>query len=161
MLHVVIVLGADAVSHDAHISGKIQLNVRVSDKPSHMWPCMNQRPPRRRASALLWKGSPYDALQHEIAQEQASALGRLGRALEASLANLAAHDAATPEPCTEQHRAARNDLVIEAGRALWHLVVQRETLGLRDTPRLLRDYRVPDEIRDRMGIVTPAERLRR
>jgi len=33
------------------------------------------------------------ALDYEIAQEQAAALGRLGRALKAALRNLSAHDA--------------------------------------------------------------------
>ena len=36
------------------------------------------------------------ALDYEIAQEQASALGRLGRALEAALAALAAYDGVAP-----------------------------------------------------------------
>lgn len=34
-----------------------------------------------------------DVLDYEFAQEQAAALGRLGRALEAALTNLAAYDA--------------------------------------------------------------------
>jgi hypothetical protein len=36
------------------------------------------------------------ALDYEIAQEQASALGRMGRALEAALAALAAYDGVAP-----------------------------------------------------------------
>ena len=66
--------------------------------------------------------SPVDLLEDEFAQEKASALGRLGRAL-----------------------------VAEASVALWHFVVQREACGLRDMRYVLRDYRVPPEVAARMG----------
>ncbi|MGB7079939.1 MAG: hypothetical protein WBD53_22395, partial [Xanthobacteraceae bacterium] len=59
------------------------------------------------------------ALDYEIAQEQASALGRLGRALEAALAALADHDrVAASTPGT-----SRAQLVAEAGDALWCFMV--------------------------------------
>jgi hypothetical protein len=98
--------------------------------------------------------APIEALDYEIAQEQASTLGRLGRRLETSLAALAAFDNGAGSP-DDARRGARAALVREAGVALWHFIVQREVLGLRDTPRVLSDYGVPDEVRDRMGIVTP------
>jgi hypothetical protein len=111
------------------------------------------RPPRSNPFAK----TPLQALDYEIAQEQASTLGRLGRRLEATLAALAAFDAVAS--CVAQEdRRRRAALVGEAGVALWHFVVQREVLGLRDTPRVLRDYGVPDEVRNRMGIVTPPRR---
>lgn len=92
------------------------------------------------------------ALDYEIAQEKASTLGRLGRRLEQALAALAAFDAARTGPSmAERDRDTRRALVGDAGVALWHFVVQRESVGLRDSPRVLRDYRVPDEVRDRMG----------
>lgn len=87
------------------------------------------------------------ALDYEIAQEQASALGRLGRALEAALAALLDYDRAHPEPT-----AMRARLVAEAGDALWCFMVQREACGLRDPRPVLRDYRVPTEVQNRMGI---------
>ena len=37
-------------------------------------------------------------------------------------------------------------LVAQAGHALWLFVVQRESVGLRDTRTLMRDYRVPGEV---------------
>ena len=98
------------------------------------------------------KQTPADLLEHEFAQERASALGRLGRALEAALAEL---DAASPPSAaaSAQHRQRRASLVAQASVALWHFVVQREACGLRDMRYVLRDYRVPPEVAARMGVL--------
>ena len=89
---------------------------------------------------------PLAALEYEYAQEQAAALGRIGRSLESALAALAALDAtATP------NRTVRAVLVQQASDALWNFVVQREACGLRDTRQVMRDYRVPAEVQARMG----------
>lgn len=91
------------------------------------------------------KGIP--ALDYEIAQEQASALGRLGRALEAALTALLDYDRADPKPPTK-----RADLVQNAGEALWFFLVQREACGLRDPRPIIREYRVPAEVQNRIGV---------
>jgi hypothetical protein len=93
-----------------------------------------------------------DLIEDEFAQEKASALGRLGRALEARLAALAQFDAshARQAASAEQLRAA---LVGEASIALWHFAVQREACGLRDMRYVLRDYGVPPEVAARMGVL--------
>jgi len=104
--------------------------------------------------------TPADLLEHEFAQERASALGRLGRALEAALAALAAFDADpvhVDRPAAEQ-RAERAPLVAQASVALWHFVVQREACGLRDVRYVLRDYRVPPEVAAGMGVLPEAPR---
>jgi hypothetical protein len=88
------------------------------------------------------------ALDYEIAQEQASALGRLGRALEAALAALSDYDSSHAEG-----DAARAPLVQAASHALWCFMVQREACGLRDPRPVLRDYRVPSEVHARMGAI--------
>jgi hypothetical protein len=68
------------------------------------------------------------ALGYEIAQEQAAALGRLGRALEAALAALSRHDhAATKGDGNSTNRPSptgplRERLVREASDALWCFV---------------------------------------
>ncbi len=97
--------------------------------------------------------SPADLLEHEFAQEKASALGRLGRALEARLHAIATFDAQHPRAAarTAEIRQLRAALVMEASVALWHFVVQREACGLRDMRHVLRDYRVPPEVAARMG----------
>ncbi|MGE3147097.1 MAG: DUF6665 family protein [Pseudorhodoplanes sp.] len=96
---------------------------------------------------------PAAVLDYEFGQEKASALGRVGRALEQALATLAAFDAdhAACETPPAPVRQTRSRLVSEASLALWHFVVQREACGLRDLRQLLRDYRVPPEVAARMG----------
>jgi hypothetical protein len=92
--------------------------------------------------------SRFVALDYEMAQEQASALGRLGRALEKALAALSDYERDHPE-----RGPARARLVSEAADALWCFIVQREACGLRDARPVLRDYRVPGEVYARMGAV--------
>jgi hypothetical protein len=102
------------------------------------------------------KQSPADALADEFGREKASALGRLGRALEAALATLAEFDAGyLREASAAKDRQLRASLVAEASVALWHFVVQREACGLRDIRYVLRDYRVPPEVAARMGASLP------
>jgi hypothetical protein len=101
------------------------------------------------------KPSAVDLIQDEFAQERASALGRLGRALEAALAALARFDAGERrEMSPARDGQARAALVTEASVALWHFIVQREACGLRDMRYVLRDYRVPPEVAARMGALT-------
>jgi hypothetical protein len=92
--------------------------------------------------------SGHTTLEYEITQEKASALGRLGRRLEAALAALAAY------PRTAMFdRKIRDDLLEQAGYALWLFVVQREACGLNDSARVLEDYGVPKEVLARTGPV--------
>jgi hypothetical protein len=90
--------------------------------------------------------SGYATLEYEIAEEKASALGRLGRRLEAALAALAAC------PRTDaSDRKFRDELVEQAGYALWLFVVQREACGFNDSARVMHLYGVPNEVYARMG----------
>jgi uncharacterized protein DUF6665 len=98
--------------------------------------------------------TPVDVLSYEIAQDQAAALGRMGRALEQALARLREFDAGHLRPDEPAlARRARRTLVMEAGHALWMFVVQREACGLRDSRTLMRDYNVPGEVQRCMGAV--------
>ena len=101
-------------------------------------------------SKLLQSG--YFALEYDIAQEKASALGRLGRRLERALEVLAA----CPRTA-DCDRGIRESLVEQAGYALWLFVVQREACGLNDSARMMRAYGVPKEVYARMGPL-PAQR---
>jgi hypothetical protein len=87
--------------------------------------------------------SGWAALEYEIAEERASALGRR---LEATLAALAA----CPRTATSK-RTIRDGLVEEAGYALWLFVVQREACGLNDSSHVMQTYGVPSEVYARMG----------
>ena len=114
---------------------------------------MTLRAPRSNADAAR-----ESALDYEIAQEQAAALGRLGRALEAALAALSRHDGVGMErdgdAANRPLPAARSRqlLVQEASDALWCFIVQREACGLRDQRLIIREYRVPAEVQNRMGV---------
>jgi hypothetical protein len=99
--------------------------------------------------------SPLDLIDSEIIQEQASALGRLGRGLEAALATLRDFDATLISPPSDAARTQRSMLVAQAGYALWMFVVQREACGLRDSRHVMRDYQVPPEVQVRMGLLPP------
>ena len=96
--------------------------------------------------ALVSLRSGWATLEYEIAEERASALGRLGRRLEAVLAALAA----CPRTATSD-RKIRDGLVEQAGYALWLFVVQREACGLNDSAQVMQDYGVPNEVYARMG----------
>ncbi len=100
----------------------------------------------RPSSGGRWRTAPVAALDYEIARERASALGRLGRALETALAALADYDNGSGE-----RDAARAQLVQDASDALWYFMVQREACGLRDPRPVLRHYGVPAEVYARMG----------
>src|SRR6516225_10084962 len=104
-------------------------------------------PFRRRSASIT------DALNYEIVQEQASALGRAGRALETALAALSEYDR-NGQDAAEMRRT----LVADAGDALWRFVIQRECCGLRDARAVMRDYRVPQEVQNRMGVFRSVSR---
>ena len=90
--------------------------------------------------------SGYATLQHEIAEERASALARLGQRLENALTALAA----CPRTVNSD-RKIRDGLVEQAGYALWLFVVQREACGLNKIDHVIQVYRIPDEVIARMG----------
>ncbi|HEX5263822.1 MAG TPA: DUF6665 family protein [Phenylobacterium sp.] len=80
------------------------------------------------------------AFRHEVMEEQAAALGRMGRKAEAALAALRAHEG-----------EGRAEAVKAAADAVWCLLVQREVMGLRDRARIVADYNVPREVMARLG----------
>lgn len=101
---------------------------------------------RPRTLANPHGGDGLDVLNYEILQEKAAVLARLGRRLQAALDELHAFDA-DPRPDMD-----RDALVGAAGEALWYYVVQREVLGMPDTEAVMRELRVPREVRLRMGL---------
>ena len=80
------------------------------------------------------------AVNHEIAEEQAASLGRMGRKAEAALATLKAHQG---EGCAAVLKAASD--------AVWCYFVQREVMGLRDRVQIVADYQIPREVMVRLG----------
>lgn len=101
------------------------------------------RRPRTRAEAL-------GAVEAELVGEKAAALGRITMALAEAMAGwqrLDRDDAATP--------ASRNDAIDRVSRAAWHVVVQRESLGMYgDHVAWMREvHGVPPQALARMGSI--------
>lgn len=113
------------------------------------------RPPR----SLSAPPQSESALDYEIAREQAAALGRLGRALETALDAITEFDRSHGEHADRSSPSppaqTRIRLVQAASQALWYFVIQREACGLRDPRPVLRAYRVPAEVVNRMGTFNP------
>jgi hypothetical protein len=80
------------------------------------------------------------AFQYEVAEEQAAALGRMGRKAEAALAALREHEG-----------EGRAEALKKAADAVWCYFVQREVMGLRDRAQIVADYQIPREVMVRLG----------
>jgi hypothetical protein len=92
-----------------------------------------------------------DVLKHEVAEEQAGALGRCGRRLEHALRLFQRHGT-----LSDPRADARSE------RLLWDLaerveafVVQREACGLGDSRHVLKFYGIPREAIARVGARRP------
>ena len=79
-------------------------------------------------------------LRYELMEEQAAALGRMGRKAEAALAALKAHEG-----------EGRAEVLKAAADAVWCFLVQREIMGLRDRATIVREYDIPKEVMNRLG----------
>ena len=91
-----------------------------------------------------------EALQHELAEERAGALGRCGRRLEDALERF------------RDHEAAEGLSVAKRERLLWDLaerveafVVHLEACGLRDPRQVLELHGVPAAVIARVGARRP------
>jgi hypothetical protein len=89
--------------------------------------------------------SRHASVVQEIAQETAAALGRAGGRVQRALEAVRELDRSGSAPA-----AGREEILDEAGEALYFYVVQREACGLRDTHALLDELGVPHAVRLRM-----------
>ena len=85
-----------------------------------------------------------DRIDEDILGEKAATLSRLTRAFEAQIAH---YHAVSTSLDQEERRAELEKL---ADR-LWPFLICREAIGLKDTERLFRDYRIPPAVRAYMG----------
>ena len=101
---------------------------------------------------------PMQALERDLQAERASALARMVDLYQAALATWLALEAGEmPVLPTMQAQVARRIELLElTAERLWMLLVQRESVGLRDHREFLKD--VPPEIRKRIG---PRPKMRR
>src|SRR5262249_54177553 len=94
---------------------------------------------------------PMQALERDLQAERASALARIADLYQKALSAWLALEAGELEglPTAEAELARRAELLELAAERLWMLLVQRESVGLRDHRELLKD--VPQAIRKRIG----------
>ena len=97
---------------------------------------MAVRPPR---DLRLENGA--SALDYELLEEKAAALGRLGAKGAAAIARLHASEAGDE----------RRTLVADAAHAVWCYFIQREVCGLRDHRPVIVDLDIPREVLIRLG----------
>lgn len=93
-------------------------------------------------STVSPREAALDALGHEIAQEQATSLGRAGRRVEETLSRLAAHAGEVAE---------RRALIQDAADAVYAYFIQRELIGLRRHQDVIREYAIPNTVLARLG----------
>jgi hypothetical protein len=89
-------------------------------------------------------------VEHELLAEKASSLARAGETLATALAALSRLDAelkAAPSEAQPALRQRRRELRDIAADRLWCLLVQRECIGLLQHEGMLREHRVPPEVR--------------
>jgi hypothetical protein len=94
---------------------------------------------------------PMQALERDLQAERASALARMNDLFEKALEVWEALEAGQFPPLSsiEAQLARRTELRDLTAERLWMLLVQRESVGLRDHREIL--HRVPLEIRRRIG----------
>jgi hypothetical protein len=92
------------------------------------------------ASKSLGLDTGDAVLRYELLEEQAVALGRLGRKVEAALGQL-----------RESQGAGRAEALRVASDAVWCFFVQREVMGLRDRAAIVAQYGIPNEVLVRLG----------
>ena len=107
---------------------------------------MSLRMPRFLSPAMPMVRTGLAVLDAELAAEQASALGRIGRDLELALEALKAFDAKGAGA-----KAERAALVQAAADAAWRYFVQRECIGVNDHRLAIRDYAIPRDVLNRIG----------
>ena|SRR5688572_20245126 len=94
---------------------------------------------------------PLNPLATEIQQEIAATYFTGCRRMTASLEALQAFDADAPRELDDAQASRRADLLAEAAERVYYVVIQREALQMSSGRAFFAAYRVPDEVRLRMG----------
>ena len=110
---------------------------------------MSLRAPRPSSHGRVPDG--MSELGRALAADAAEMLGRLGGAVEASLARLA--DAAAHGNAEQQV-----DAQYDAAAAVWVYFVQREAMGLRQHAPVIEMYGIPASVLAKVGAARPAPR---
>jgi hypothetical protein len=82
--------------------------------------------------------------ESELKSEMAASLGRIARTLENLIFQL--NEIRASEMMEEEQRQRYQELHQQARLYYWYLIVQRESIGIRNHDGLVHDYRIPDRI---------------
>ncbi|MDB4960150.1 MAG: hypothetical protein JWP01_149 [Myxococcales bacterium] len=85
---------------------------------------------------------PIEAIEYELQEGRAYALGRAGKRVEDAIAALAT---GTPH--------ARELLLSQAAEAVWEFIITRESAGFYDHALLEDAYGIPPQVMARVGVV--------
>jgi hypothetical protein len=80
----------------------------------------------------------------ELKSEMAASLGRIARTLETLILQL--NEIRSCKNIHEEKRLRYLELHEQAKLYYWYLIVQRESIGIRNHDSLKQDYRIPDKI---------------
>jgi len=88
------------------------------------------------------------ALEQEVLNEKVSTLSRLNKKLEAAISRLKSHSA---ESSGQASGDEYDQLLGEAGEAVWHVMIQRELCGFSKHTAFFDEMGVPKAVRLRAG----------
>ena len=83
-------------------------------------------------------------LEDELRSEMAASLGRIAGTLQNLISQL--NEIRAMSQIQEVERARYQELHEKARLYYWYLIVQRESIGIRNHDSLNQDYRIPDKI---------------
>ena len=92
----------------------------------------------------------WSVLDYELREQKAHTLGTLSGQVEQALAALRAFDAGAHGTDREHRRRA---LLDDAADLVWAFMIQRELCGLRNWDAVVKDYGIPREVLNRVGLV--------
>ena len=118
----------------------------MTDAPQHPDQVSRPRPPGMRLART--RAEAHEGVEQEMLAEHAATLGRITAALEDAMAELRRLD--------ERPHVSDRDREVgldQVGRAAWHVLVQRESLGIGGDHLdwISRTHGVPDEALARLG----------
>jgi hypothetical protein len=101
-------------------------------------------------STSLQQETGWDVLDYELREQKAQTLGTLGGQVEQALAALRTFDDGVHgSDCIDR----RDGLLAEAAERVWAFMIQRELCGFRNWESVVKDYRIPREVLNRVGQV--------
>lgn len=95
---------------------------------------------------------PKSNLELELQEEKVATLARIGNKMDEALRKLREFEVTLQgRPSRPDDLTTHEELLVEAAEKVWFYVVQRDSIGLVESPEDLRERGVPAEVIRRMG----------